>query len=351
MTDSNPQKSPLISVIICCYGGEKTIEACLDSLLHQELDNDLFEVVIVDDGSYDSSAELIKRFIENRVKAGDPEYRYFRKVNEGLSIARNFGLENSRSDLVVYIDEDAYAYPEYLKVIVDYFANNKDVNCLGGEVELYNEDNEFAKLVQDSFFSVYMKDKGSIIGTNMAYRKSFLLDVGGFQPEFTYRGDETALFAKSKETLVKGRAEQMKVKHFQPVDLKAWMKTRYENGFFKIAIHFFTNKPHSAILLNILMSIALVGVPFMIVGALVSAFFSLHIALTLSVSAFVILFRKFLWNGALTGVIKELRANRKGKSKVLDELYVTYMVIAGEYRANVGYIKGYSAFKNIVWKK
>ena len=61
-----------------------------------------------------------------------------------------------------------------------------------------------------------MSDPNSIIGTNMSFRKSFLKQTGGFQPEFTYRGDESVLFEKSKNILVKGRSNDVVVKHFQP---------------------------------------------------------------------------------------------------------------------------------------
>ena len=49
-----------ISVVVCCYGGENTIEECLNSLLNQKINRKLFEVIIVDDGSKDGSTQILK---------------------------------------------------------------------------------------------------------------------------------------------------------------------------------------------------------------------------------------------------------------------------------------------------
>ena len=176
LSDSGPH----ISVIVCCYGGEKTIKACLVSLLNQTLDSDLYEIIIVDDGSFDKTSNIVKEFIDSSITKSDPNFIYYRKRNEGLSIARNFGFRQSNAEYVVYIDEDAIAFPDYLSVILEYFRANPAVNCLGGEVELYNTESEFARLLQDSIFSLYMKNEEAIIGTNMAFRKSFLEKINGF---------------------------------------------------------------------------------------------------------------------------------------------------------------------------
>lgn len=349
--DKQPNEIPLISVIICCYAGEKTIKACLNSLIHQDLNSSFFEVVIVDDGSCDNSSKIITEFINSRSISKHPNFKYFRKKNEGLSVARNFGLSKSLAEYVVYIDEDAIAFPDYLSVIVDYFDNNLNINCLGGEVHLYNKESKFARLIQDSIFSLYMKNENSIIGTNMAFRKSFLNNVGGFQPEFTYRGDETALFEKSKAVLVKGRTEKMKVIHFQPDNLRAWLKTRFENGFFRMALDFFIEKPAFKIYVSLMKSASFVSLPFLVVIAIFCFSSYQNISLIIGAFSVVLFFRKFLWNNVLKNTIKEFRRNRNNKTKILDECFIVSMIVVGEYKSNVGYLKGYFKFRNVTWQR
>ncbi|MFI1772642.1 glycosyltransferase [Thalassobellus citreus] len=348
---STTYSKPKISVIICCYGGEETITAALESLLNQDIERHFFEVLIVDDGSKDKSSQIINNFIKTKVTSETSIFKYFRKKNEGLSIARNFGIEKSTADLIVYIDEDATANRDYLSTIVHYFENNPKVNCLGGEVELYNKNVIFAKLIQDSIFSLYMKDEGSVIGTNMAFRKSFLNDIGRFQPEFTYRGDETALFAKAKEKLVKGRSKQMIVKHFQPPNRKAWLNTRFENGYFTIAIDFFIERPMSSIYMKMFKSILFILSPFLFLISIPLIVVFFKTALILLVISLGLFFRKFLLNNLIQDTLKEFRKNRNNKTNLNDIIEIICLVIIGTYKSDYGYIKGYAKFKDVIWQK
>ncbi|WP_096427571.1 glycosyltransferase [Labilibaculum antarcticum] len=340
---------PKISVIVCCYRGEDTIVACLESLLHQDIQSELFEVIIVDDGSIDRSSEIIKNFLKTHLDSKHPDFKYFSKINEGLSIARNFGIDKSNSDLVVYIDEDAVVYEDYLKIIIDYFDCNPSVNCLGGEVELYNNNIYFARVLQDSIFSHYMKNEKSVIGTNMAFRKIFLNDVGRFQPEFTYRGDETALFAKANDKLVIGRSQMMRVKHFQPPNIKSWLKTRFENGYFTAAIDHFIGKSTRGILLKLLKSSLFVLVPLFLLIALILFGFSNSLALSLLVIIVLIILKKFFLNGFVMDVIKEFRVKRNNRNQLKDEIFILYLIIIGTYKEDFGYIKGCYFFRNQKW--
>tara|TARA_B110000238_G_C16138393_1_gene444975 strand:- start:2279 stop:3325 length:1047 start_codon:yes stop_codon:yes gene_type:complete len=339
-----------ISVVVCCYGGENTIEECLNSLLNQKINRKLFEVIIVDDGSKDNTSVLAQNFIKTKFEGEENTFKYFRKKNEGLSIARNFGIEKSSSQLIVFIDEDALAYSNYLSTIIEYFDENKKVNCVGGEIDLYNEDNDFARLIQDSIFSFSMRtNKNAVIGTNMAFRKSFLQNVGGFQPEFTYRGDESALFAKAKGKLTIGRCDRMKVKHFQPSDSKAFLKTRFENGYFGAAIDFLVKKPKSKIILNIFIRLIFLSVPFFILLGFLSFLVSPIFALIILSGSFLYLFRKFILTGYLGRIIAEFRINRNNHTKIKDEFHVYFLIISGIYKENFGYIKGCLAFRNQKW--
>ena len=350
MVDRKLNIKPQISVIICCYGGEKTIKACLNSLLNQDLDNSSFEVIIVDDGSKDNSAEIINNFIKARLIHDHPNFKYFRKKNEGLSIARNFGLYKSLAELVVYIDEDAIANNNYLTTIVEYFKNNINVNCLGGEIDLYNDENEFASLIQDSVFSLHMKNKNSIIGTNMAFRKSFLVLVGGFQPEFTYRGDETALFSKSRGHIIKGRSKQMRVKHMQPANAKAWLKTRYENGYFSIAIDFLMKKKTKQIFINLIKSLLVVIIPYLFISSFFFLYYSLVIFITIIFFCFLIIYRKLFFNNLIKNTLKEFSINRNGKTEFREIIMIIYLIFMGLYKSEIGYLKGYLNFKKINFK-
>lgn len=95
----------MISIIIPVYNAEHTLQRCVDSVLAQTYTD--FELILVDDGSNDSTAVLYNLFKDNRI-------RVYRKVNGGVSSARNMGLDKAKGDYVCFIDADDYVECDYL---------------------------------------------------------------------------------------------------------------------------------------------------------------------------------------------------------------------------------------------
>lgn len=96
----------LISVIIPCYNSEKWIKECLQSVINQVYKN--LEIIVVDDGSTDNTAQIIRNFTDNRLK-------YFYKKNEGASATRNFGIEQSKGNWISFLDSDDYWLPDKIE--------------------------------------------------------------------------------------------------------------------------------------------------------------------------------------------------------------------------------------------
>lgn len=92
---------PKVSIIVPVYNVEKYLEKCLDSLAMQTLKD--IEIIIVNDGSTDSSPEIIKQYEEkyNNIKS-------YSKENGGLSDARNYGLKYVTGEYVAFLDSDDY---------------------------------------------------------------------------------------------------------------------------------------------------------------------------------------------------------------------------------------------------
>ncbi len=99
--------TPMVSVVICAYNAERTMRPCLESL--RKLDYPNYEVVIVDDGSRDRTAEISMDF---------PEFRLIRQPNKGLSVARNVGMQAARGELIAYTDSDCVVDPHWLTFMV-----------------------------------------------------------------------------------------------------------------------------------------------------------------------------------------------------------------------------------------
>ncbi|MFH6970772.1 glycosyltransferase family 2 protein [Flavobacterium petrolei] len=96
------------SVIIPLFNKEKFIEATLRSVLEQSFTN--FEIIIVNDGSTDTSEEIVLKFNDARIKC-------FSKKNEGVSVARNYGIQQSKGVYIALLDADDLWFPNHLEVL------------------------------------------------------------------------------------------------------------------------------------------------------------------------------------------------------------------------------------------
>lgn len=97
----------MISIIVCAYNTEKYLEKCLNSIINQKYKN--FEVIIIDDGSTDSSKEIINRFLED-----DNRFVYYYQENCGQAIARNNGISKAKGEYILFVDSDDIIGENYL---------------------------------------------------------------------------------------------------------------------------------------------------------------------------------------------------------------------------------------------
>ncbi|QAT64025.1 glycosyltransferase family 2 protein [Bacillus glycinifermentans] len=115
------QMEPSVSIIIPVYNAEKYVSACLDSVLAQTLPH--FEAIVVDDGSRDSSREIIKQYA-----ARDDRIVPVFQDNAGPSTARNCALKMAKGEFVAFLDSDDWvepdAYKEMYNAAID---NNADI--------------------------------------------------------------------------------------------------------------------------------------------------------------------------------------------------------------------------------
>lgn len=109
----------MISVVIPLYNKEKQIAHTLQSVLNQTFQD--FEVVIVDDGSTDGSVAEVEKFSDSRI-------RLIHQKNAGVAAARNQGIEETKGDLVAFLDADDEWKPEYL--VTQYLLSQKYPHCL-----------------------------------------------------------------------------------------------------------------------------------------------------------------------------------------------------------------------------
>lgn len=99
-----------VSVIIPAYNSAKTIRKAVNSVIKQTYTN--IEVIIIDDGSFDNTKEVLKEFT-------DAEINYFYQENKGVSVARNKGIELSMGDYLFFLDSDDYLDLDLIEKMVE----------------------------------------------------------------------------------------------------------------------------------------------------------------------------------------------------------------------------------------
>lgn len=177
--------APSISVVICTYNGSRTLRECLQGVTRLDYPN--YEVIVVNDGSTDNSAAIASEFNCRLITTG----------NRGLSSARNTGLEAASGEIVAYLDDDASPDPDWLRYLAATFVSS--VHCgVGGPNLPPPDDAAVAQCVANAPGGpnhVLLTDSVAehIPGCNMAFRRSRLIEIGGFDPQFRAAGDDVDL--------------------------------------------------------------------------------------------------------------------------------------------------------------
>jgi O-antigen biosynthesis protein len=177
---------PKVSVIVCAYNGERTMDSCLASL--ETLNYPNYEVVVVNDGSTDRTREIAERYASIRL---------INQENQGLSAARNVGLRAATGDIIAYTDCDCMADPDWLTHLVARFLSS-DFGAVGGPNLPPLDSSLVANCVAVSPGGpthVLLDDEVAehIPGCNMAFRREALEAINGFDPVFRAAGDDVDL--------------------------------------------------------------------------------------------------------------------------------------------------------------
>jgi glycosyltransferase involved in cell wall biosynthesis len=166
---------PLVSVVLPSWNRAEVIETALRSLQQQSYEH--WEALIVDDGSLDGTGDRIAHFL------ADPRFRYFCRPHEGVSAARNFGLAESRGEIIAYLDSDNAWFPKYLETLVAAFAEDADLQSAytAQVIELREESVSYMR--GEDFDPERLRSENFIDLNVFAHRRSLYERLGGFDTQ------------------------------------------------------------------------------------------------------------------------------------------------------------------------
>lgn len=166
---------PKVSIIVPVYNVEKYISKCIESIINQSYTD--FEILIVDDGSPDRSIEKIEVY-------DDPRIKILRKENGGLSDARNYGLERSKGEYIIFVDSDDWIETDLLNDSVIYLDNKSEIDLIIlGYIKDYEDKNE--KLVKTDI--IIPKRKNFSVKEKNLEINSHIIDLMGYSVNKIYR--------------------------------------------------------------------------------------------------------------------------------------------------------------------
>ena len=221
-----------VSVIVPAYNAQATIGQTLKALTKQNY-SDNFEIIVVDDGSCDQTAQIIRSY---------PNIRYLHQINAGPAAARNHGAKEARGQVLAFTDSDCIPHKDWLTRLMSGFVK-KDVAVVMGSYGIANSSNLLAYCVYKEIIFRHEKllpNFPKVFGSyNFCIRKDIFDQVGGF--DISYRqasGEDNDLSYKIISSGWRIYFERKAlVDHYHPTQVWKYLKEQYRHGFWRVGMY------------------------------------------------------------------------------------------------------------------
>lgn len=210
----------MLSVIIPTYNRAEYLPAALHSLANQETTDQEVEVVVVDDGSTDNTAQVAKDF------ANQLDIKYFKQSHQGVSAARNLGLARARGEVLVFFDDDAAADRRWLKNIS---AITKQEAAITGQVKPLTAGpwNYFAP---HYYQGESPRESPVLLEGNCALRREVFEAVGPFDANLDYGHEGEEFIARCRQKYSVKYYPEMIIYHDYAFGLKNYLAKQAKFG-------------------------------------------------------------------------------------------------------------------------
>ena len=190
--------APYVSVVIPTYNRVEGVLQSVASVLSQTADPRTYELIIVDNNSTDGTASVVAEL----VKREGGRVRGVIETKQGVSFARNRGIEEARGDVIAFFDDDVRVEDNWIEIVARTFAERPELECIGGRVLPEWEMPPPSWLTPTHWGPVALQDLGDdrmtisaqkprgLLAANLACRRRLFDRVGGFSPAFQRVKDE-----------------------------------------------------------------------------------------------------------------------------------------------------------------
>jgi len=173
--------SPLVSIIVSCYNHEAYIEECILSILKQTYNN--IELIVIDDGSSDSSAEILEKLQQEH------SFYFERQKNQGLTKTLNKAIKMAKGKYIAPLGSDDIILPNKTAIQVDYLEKRKDIAVVGGNITCIDQDGNIKQKQRHKeyrevdFKTIFKQAKLIPAAPSVMIRADVLKEIGGYNTE------------------------------------------------------------------------------------------------------------------------------------------------------------------------
>jgi len=223
----------MVSVIIPAYNCEKTIGQCLKALAKQSYPSDSCEVIVVDDGSDDNTAAIVK----------DHPVKYIHQANQGPAAARNNGARQAKGDVILFTDSDCAPDANWVQEMIKPFEDPKVMAVKGayrtGQRSLTAR---FAQVEFEERFEMLKKvEVIDMVDTYSAgHRRKTFLDLGGFDTSFPVANNEdTELSYRMSALNYKMVFNPQAIVHHlnHPASVGKYARLKFWRGYWRMVVY------------------------------------------------------------------------------------------------------------------
>lgn len=163
-----------ISVIVPTYNRKEKLRQCLESLFNQDYSQEIFEIIVIDDGSTDGTRDMLKG-----LSSRQPNLRYLFQSHKGPAAARNLGIKHAKANIVGFIDNDCILKNDWIRKMIDAHKLNNGVVAIGGltKVNQHNIKAVVSQFLSDGAIKTNINGKSEIIFSptcNVSLKKIYL---------------------------------------------------------------------------------------------------------------------------------------------------------------------------------